>query len=59
MATRDVIGFARPKGITLTHQECKCLIDEGRELFARIKLSPEAKEYLKYHPKLEEVIAKW
>jgi len=55
----DTLSFRRPAGVTLTHQEAKLLIDEGRELFARLKLTAEAKEYLKYHEKLAEVIAKW
>jgi hypothetical protein len=43
----------------LTSLEVKTLLTEGAELFSLLQLTPDAKAYLKYHPRLAEVIDKW
>jgi hypothetical protein len=39
--------------------EVKTLLTEGAELFSLLQLTPDAKAYLRFHPKLAEVIDKW
>jgi hypothetical protein len=45
--------------INLSGSEMKTLVIEARDLFAKLKLTPQANEYLNSHPKLKEVIEKW
>jgi hypothetical protein len=44
---------------TLSGKEIRVLIEKGATLFSLMRLTEEAKAYLKYNSDLAEVIEKW